>query len=230
MVNKKSFGTMIVMAVMLFFAVGAEVYAQNIFYATKKGMVLTYENKDYGESVRPYRVETIIDVKGSGNNLTITYNRVYLDTNRKSRGGEPNTQTVDVKDGTVFIDTQKPFDEAGIKYSADLEEIPGTMRPGQKLKDWQFTMTLALGFIKQTQVAKHTNRECVAIEDIKVPAGTFTCYKVTATVTSTKFDGKTGVIKNITWYAPNIGIVKFESYDSNNKLRVSDILIELKGN
>jgi len=70
-----------------------------------------------------------------------------------------------------------------------------------------------------------TEGKYLAIEDVKVPAGTFKCRKVTSTSINI-----TTVQTVIAWYAPNIGTVKTETYDDKNKLISGSVLVELKGN
>jgi hypothetical protein len=74
-----------------------------------------------------------------------------------------------------------------------------------------------------------TDGECLAIEDVTVPAGTFKSHKITQTVSTTVMKMNTSA-KTLSWYSPGIGTVKTETYDSKNKLTGSTELVELKGN
>jgi hypothetical protein len=71
-----------------------------------------------------------------------------------------------------------------------------------------------------------TDQQCLAIEDVIVPAGTFKCHKVTQTSTATVMR-RTIITKTISWYAPNIGTVKSETYDDKNKLQSSIELVQV---
>jgi hypothetical protein len=115
-----------------------------------------------------------------------------------------------------------PGTEAFIEIEGDKLRIPSNLEPGSKLDDVKFTMTLNMGFKVRTEIVL-SNQECVAVEDLTVPAGTFKCYKVTQTSTATVMR-KTVTTKTITWYTPNIGSVKSESYDEKNKLQSSNVL------
>jgi hypothetical protein len=70
--------------------------------------------------------------------------------------------------------------------------------------------------------------KCVAIEDVKVPAGTFKCRKITVKAT-TPVMGTTTVLTNTMWEAPNIGTVKSETYYDKIGLVSRSELVEIKG-
>jgi len=106
-------------------------------------------------------------------------------------------------------------------------ELPSNMKPGQALKPYGITMTMDVAGTKMNTVIKAVGK-CLAIEDVKVPAGTFKCHKITQTITTTVM-GNNNVSTEVAWYAPNIGTVKTESYDDKNKLAHSSVLAELKG-
>jgi len=84
--------------------IGAGVYAQNNFFASKVGMTLTYANNDARGNTDSYSVLTIKDVKGSGRNMTITYGAKALDKNRRPSKDLPDEQIfqVTIKDNVVI--------------------------------------------------------------------------------------------------------------------------------
>jgi hypothetical protein len=221
----------------LILVVGTGLYAQNAFFAVKKGMVLTYAENDAKGKTAGHSVLTIKDVKGSGRNMTITYGVEILDKNRKPLKNSPGEMTYEVviKDGVVITDINQyvpaELGQAGVSIdiSGEPPEIPGNLQPGQKIKDAEITITIDMGFIKMTTLTKFTNQECLAIEDITVPAGTFKCHKITQTMTVTS-GKKSQVTTTVSWYAPNIGEIKTETYDAKNKLTGSEVLVELTGN
>ena len=201
--------------------------AQNIFFPAKEGMKLTYANLNAKGNVVSYTLQTIKKVEGSGDNLIISYVGQVLDKNRRPSSDNPLEipYTVKIVNGVVEWDMKAfgaPGTEAFIEIEGDKLRIPSTLAPGSKLDDVKFTMTLNMGFKVRTEIAL-SNQECVAVEDLTVPAGTFKCYKVTQTSTATVMR-KTVITKGITWYAPGIGSVKSESYDDKNKLQSSNVL------
>jgi len=221
---------------MFVIAIGAGLYAQNNFFPSKAGIVLTYADNDAGGNVQGYSVLTIKDVKGSGRNMTIAYGLKALDKNRKplnNMPGEMNYQVV-IKDNVAVMDINRMIPaqsrEKGVKaeVTGTPIELPNNLQPGQSLKASEATITIDLGVMKVITVVK-TEGKCLAVEDVKVPAGTFKCHKITQKVTSTAMN--TTIVETIvSWYAPNIGTVKSETYDDKNKLISSSVLVELKGN
>jgi len=222
---------------MFVIGMGAGLYAQNNFFPSKVGMALTYANNDARGNAQSYSVLTIKDVKGSGRNMTINFVGSVLDKNRKplkDAPGEMNYQVV-IKDNVVIMDVKMmiPAEMQGqglkIEAKGTPMEIPGSLQPGQSLKDSDVTIAMDMGIMKMNTVAKMTEGKCLAIEDVRVPAGTFKCHKITQKITSTAMNTTT-VQTTVSWYAPNIGTVKTETYDDKNKLVSGSVLAELKGN
>ena len=201
------------------------VAAQDIFFPTKQGMSLVYANLDAKGKVDSYTRQTIRNVEGSGNNLSVTYVGQSLDKNRKPVSDLEVPLTVTVNNGVVEWDMKSfaaPGTEGLIEIEGDKMRLPSNLSPGDKLDDAKFTMTLNMGLKIKTDMTI-TNQQCLAIEDVTVPAGTFKCHKVTQTGTATVMR-KTTTTKTISWYAPGIGTVKSESYNDKDKLQSSTVL------
>ena len=205
--------------------------AQSIFFPTRAGIVLTYVQNDAKGKATSYTILTIKSVEGSGNNMTINYVGQALDKNRKPISDAPLEipYTVIISNGVVELDMKSfaaPGTEGLIEIEGDKLRIPPTLSPGDKLNDAKFTITLNMGLKIRTEMSL-TDQECLAIEDVTVPAGTFKCHKVTQTNTATVMRRAT-TVKTVSWYAPGVGTVKSETYDSKNKLQSSQELVELK--
>jgi len=198
--------------------------AQSIFFPSKQGLKLVYANIDTKGKIESYTSQTISKVEGSGDNLTITYVGQVLDKNRKPVSDPPIEvpYTVTVSNGVVEWDMKSfaaPGTEAFIEIEGDKLRIPSTLSSGDKLDDAKFTMTVNMGFKIRTEILL-TDQQCLAIEDVTVPAGTFKCHKVTQTNIATVMR-KTVTTKTISWYAFGIGTVKSESYNDKGKLQSS---------
>jgi len=201
------------------------VSAQDIFFPSKQGMTLLYANLDAKGKVDSYTRQTIRQVEGSGNNLSVTYVGQVLDKNRKPVSEVEVPLTVTVNNGVVEWDMKSfaaPGTEGFIEIEGDKIRIPATLSPGDKLDDVKFTMTLNMGFKIRTEMAL-TEQQCLAIEDVTVPAGTFKCHKVSQKSAATVMR-KTVVSKTISWYAPGLGTVKSETYNDKDKLQSSLVL------
>ena len=203
------------------------VSAQDIFFPSKQGISLVYANMDAKGKVDSYTRQTIRSVEGSGNNLSVSYVGQALDKNRKPVSDVEIPFTVTVTNGVVEWDMKSfvsvaPGTEAFIEIEGDKIRIPSTLSPGDKLADAKFTMTLNMGIKIRTEISI-TDQQCLAIEDVTVPAGTFKCHKVTQTSAATVMR-KTTNTKTVSWYAPGLGTVKSESYDEKGKLQSSIVL------
>jgi hypothetical protein len=110
-------------------------------------------------------------------------------------------------------------------------ELPNDLKPGQSFKIPEINMTTGVGAEKVKSVVKMEGK-CVAIEDVKVPAGKFKCrkisFKLTATATTTDISTTT-VITSVLWEAPNIGTVKSETWHDKIGLISRSELVEIKG-
>jgi hypothetical protein len=223
----------LIMAIFII-AVGSGLYAQN-YTPPKVGTVLTYANNDAKGNVQDYSQITVKDVKGSGNNMTITFAGVGLDKNRKPVKGAEFTYKAEVKNGVMIMDLNQliPVEMKNQGMKMDIKgtgmELPSNLKAGQALKPYDATITMDISGIKMTSKIKYEGK-CVAIEDLKVPAGTFKCHKINEKITTNVMNMNT-VGTNTSWWAASLGFfsVKTESYDEKNKLVSSQVLIELKG-
>jgi len=206
--------------------------AQNIFFPTKAGTVLVYAQKNAKGNPESFSKTIIKSVEGSGNNMTISYVTQILDKNKKP--GNPPVEVplkMIIKNGVMIMDMKGMFagqmkdQQIKMEISGVPMELPANMQPGQSLKDADVTLTMDMGIMKMKTMMKMTDGKCVAIEDMTTPAGTFTCYKISQTVSTTVM-GKSSTSKTVSWYAQGIGAVKTETYNDKDKLQGSTELVE----
>ena len=206
-------------------------FAQNFFFPSKKGTSLVYANLDAKGKVVSHLLQTIKDVKASGNNYTIHCVSQGLDKNRNPLSDPPTEMPliVNVSNGVVEWD-MKSFavgTEGAIEIEGDKLQMPSTLKIGDKLKDVAFSMTINVGIQIRTEISL-TDMECVGVEEVTVPAGTFKCHKVTQTINTTAMR-RTLTTKTLTWYAPGIGTVKSETYDAKGSLTAKMELVAMEG-
>jgi len=218
-------------------SVNATGAGQNIFFASKAGMVLTSAQNDAKGNVESYSVLTVKKVEGSGNNKTVTYGISALDKNRnpllKGSLAEMSYKAI-IKDGVVILDINQMI-PAQVREQGALKmevtgtpmELPSVMQPGQSLKPSEITIAIDAGIMKVNTVVK-TEGKFLSIEDVKVPAGTFRCHKITQKITTAAVIVTTTQTV-VSWYAPDIGNVKTVTYDDKNNLVSSSELVEVKG-
>ena len=202
--------------------------AQNIFFPTKVGSVQTYATLNNKGKVEGYVRQTITDIKGGGNDMTISYLSEIVD--KENKDGEAKMSiplTIHIKDGIMYFDLnsmmpaqkdQPQMGELKMEITGAPTEIPTNLQVGQTLKDANMVMSMNMGFIKMKTEVNLTIGKCLAIEDVTVPAGTYKSHKVTQTAEATVMKIK-ATTTTITWYAPGVGTVKSETYDKDNKLQ-----------
>lgn len=114
----------------------------------------------------------------------------------------------------------------GFKIETTDMQFPASMSPGQQLNDASIQLSLE-GPMPMNMVTSITNRKVENQEAVTTPAGTFNCYKISydlfSKVSIVRTEGKV-----IEWYAPNVGLVRSESYNKKNKLLGFNELTSLK--
>jgi hypothetical protein len=175
-------------------------------------------------------------VTKTGDEVSVTGNSETFDKKGNSSG--KNTFTMKCKGGAFYMDMrsmvtaeqQSSFKDAKVKIESTDMEFPSELTVGSTLKDASFSMTTEApegGFALPLSISiKVTNRKVEAKETVTTPAGAFECYKLTADVESKfvfKFSGK-----SVTWYNPEVGTVKSETYNNKGKMQDYSLLTELK--
>ena len=213
---------------------GTGVSAQYIFFPTKEGFTWVFADLDAKGKTGNYSRQTIKKSDGSGDNYTITYLFESLDKNQKPVGGQSQEilYTVNINNGVVELDLKSLLkstgnDEALVEIEGDRLKIPPTLAIGDKLDDVKIIISMEAGGMKFKSDMTLTEQQCIAIEDVTVPAGTFKCHKVTQTNTLTIMRRAT-ITKTVSWFAPDIGTVKTEEYDAKGKLQSSRVLHSVK--
>jgi hypothetical protein len=129
--------------------------------------------------------------------------------------------------GYLSPETMSAYKDMEVKVNSTNLEVPGRVKVGDKLKDGSLTMDISTnGFKFMTLTVLITDRTVEAEESVTTPAGTFTCFKFSQTVTT-----KVGVkvtVKSYDWLSNGVGMIKNESYTTDGKLNSRMELIELK--
>jgi hypothetical protein len=208
--------------------------AQETFFPTKEGTVLTYKSFDKKENVTNMLKYTIKHVTIQGKNIDITYLCESIDPKDKLVFKEEIT--IHQKDDKIYIDMGNFINKAAFQQNGEIPaeveitgnnmELPLNPQPGESLPDANIEMALKMGFVKMKMSATITNRKSESIEDITVKGGTFKCYKFSGEVNTVAMGIKVNA-KSAEWYAKGIGTVKMESYDKKGNLQSRTELIEV---
>lgn len=209
--------------------------AQETFFPTKEGMVLTYKSFDKKDKLSGMMKYTIEKVNISGSDIDFTYLCESLDNKEKLVFKEEIT--VHQKGDVMYIDmgnflNKAAFQQEGtipatVEVKGNNMEIPLNPSPGQTLPDANIEMAMKMGFINMKMSAAVTNRKVEAIEDISVSGGTFKCYKFSGNVNTVAMGIKVQA-KTVEWFAKGIGTVKTESYDKKGELTGRTELVEIR--
>ncbi len=209
--------------------------AQETFFPTKEGMVLTYKSFDKKDKLSGIMKYTIEKVNINGNNIDITYLCESFDNKEKLVFKEEIT--VHQKGDVMYIDMGNFLNKAAFQQEgsipAEVEvkgnnmEIPLNPTPGQTLPDASIEMAMKMGIVNMKMSADVTNRKVEGIEDITVSGGTFKSYKFSSDVNTVAMGIKVQA-KSVEWYAKGIGSVKTESYDKKGNLTGRTELVEVK--
>ena len=209
--------------------------AQETFFPTKEGTVLTYKSFDKKGKETSGVKYTIKDVKGSGDNIDITCKVESFDA--KEEMVYSDEITIQQRGDKMYFDMGNFLNKAAFQQNGEIPatveitgnsmEIPLKAEAGQTLPDASVTMAMKMGFINMKMSANITNRKVEGWEDLTVKAGTFNCCKFSGDVNATAM-GINMKSKNTDWYAKGIGMVKTVSYDKNGQLQSTTELIDLK--
>ena len=209
--------------------------AQETFFPTKEGMVLTYKSFDKKDKLSGMMKYTIEKVNISGSDIDFTYLCESLDNKEKLVFKEEIT--IHQKGDVMYIDmgnflNKAAFQQEGtipatVEVKGNNMEIPLNPSPGQTLPDANIEMAMKMGFINMKMSAAVTNRKVEAIEDISVSGGTFKCYKFSGNINTVAMGIKVQA-KTVEWFAKGIGTVKTESYDKKGELTGRTELVEIK--
>lgn len=209
--------------------------AQETFFPTKEGMVLTYKSFDKKDKLSGMMKYTIEKVNVNGNNIDFTYLCESLDNKEKLVFKEEIT--VHQKGDVMYIDmgnflNKAAFQKEGtipatVEVKGNNMEIPLNPSPGQTLPDANIEMAMKMGFVNMKMSAAVTNRKVEAIEDISVSGGSFKCYKFSGDVITVAMGIKVQA-KTVEWFAKGIGTVKTESYDKKGEMIGRTELVEVR--
>jgi len=229
----------IAFALIMVIFVAAGAFADDIFFPSKKGMVLTTATLNQSGKPESFARMTVKDVSGSGANKSITCVLLPLDSNRKPTANSTGYEyTINVVNNVLELDMRSVLASAleampqgmPVEITGGKMRLPAKLAAGDKLEDANMKMSVNMGVASMEFSVSVTNHKCVAVEKVTVPAGTFECYKVTQTtaVSSSIMGTQTAETSNsATWYAKGIGSVKTVVYDANGKVGTTTELQEI---
>jgi len=180
----------------------------------------------------------VTKVYTSGDSTVAILNSTYTDTKKN----EPHSSEVKMAcvNGTFVMDMSGAMNTASQQSGHDMKVVcKGNMiayktsyTVGEKLDDINMIMeTYSNGSLFSTTNIVLTNRKIEAFDDVKVPAGTYKCYKISYTTNVTMMMGSIKIpgikpFNSVMFYSTTAGMVRSESY-KDDKLSSYNELLEL---
>jgi len=211
------------------------VSAQNCeaYIPTKEGQMLMFRTMNKKGKVQTYYSQELLSKKDKDGGTAYEIIQTTYNTNKNKDVLKKDTLEFFCKNNTFYIDMHsflnedqlKSYDESQITMDFKNIAYPTNLKPGMTLEDGYIEATINAGFpiVFRTDI---TNRKAETYETVTTLAGTFKTIKITEDVTS-KIGFMTIKMHSINWVKMNIGNIKSESYDKNNKLISTTELISI---
>lgn len=193
------------------------------YVPTEKGTVWEITNYDKKGKTTGRAVYELVDKVENGNEITFTVKYVAYD--KKDKEIFTNSFEAKCVDGKFEFDMTYKMDGTALQSYQDMDievdasefEIPDfDASPGTQLADGSLTVNMGSGGLGLKMTILITNRLVEAQESITTPAGSFECVVLSQDITTKVMVNVKGSSKE--WYAPEIGMVRSESYNKKGKL------------
>lgn len=201
-----------------------------LYFPSEVGSVLEYTYYSKPGKVQSSAKQTIIGKDDSGGKLKLDISSESFD--EKGKYVFKFDYSVWCDGSTFYVDMKSMMGTMNLKDMGDFKietkdmQFPANPVPGQQLSDASITLATE-GPVPMGISTNLTNRKVEAFEKMTTPAGSFDCVKITCDAFS-----KVTIIKTeshiVEWYAPNVGLVRSETYDKRGKLTGINELTSLK--
>ncbi len=200
--------------------------AQNCeaYIPTKVGQKLMFQTSNKKGKVQSYYSQELFSKKDKDGGTAFKIIQTSYDTSKKREITNQDTLEFFCKDNTFYIDMStflneeqmKAYDESQITTDYKNIGYPVNLKPGMTLEDGYVEATINAGvpIVFRTDI---TNRNAEAYETVTTTAGTFKTIKVSQDLKA-KFAFMNLKMHTVTWVKSNIGNIKSETYDKNDKL------------
>ncbi len=218
--------SLLALCLLLFIAVSVSAQDCSKYYPFEEGT--TFQITNYDKKDKPAGVIDYVVKESAGDTAIIAYE--MLDD--KGQLIMSSEYGITCKDDGISIDFKSLLSPGVMNQYKDMEVdisgtdliLPNDLSPGQQLPDAEVLMNVSMAPINMKMTVKMLNRNVQANETITTPAGTFDCVVITydhETKMGMKISGKAKQ-----WFAEDVGMVKFESYNKKGKLIGSSVLTQ----
>lgn len=218
-------------AATLIFALTLSLFAgaEEPYFCNRQGAKLHYERKEVKDGSLVWRhVMTIDTVSPDG---AVRYNSRFTKPGGGQMYGGAVALSVVIKDsGDVEMNVAQSvgsvmanlFNAKNLKTTGGKTVLPSDMKPGDVLPDVSGTASTKLASMNVAV----SDRKVLKRETVTTPAGKFDCIVVQ------EHKVEKGTLRNRvttarTWYARGVGMVRHDTYDKNDKLETSEVLVKI---
>ncbi len=207
------------------------------FYPFKAGTSWELSNYNSADKFQGKSNSTVNSISKNANGFKANISTKSED----AKGKETSNSTFDVEciNNVIKMDMKnilgdmeqmksfKDMKDVTIEFSGDNMETPKNIKIGDSLKSSTMVMTIKSGdMVMATITIDIYDRIVQAKEEVKVPAGTYMCYKVSyRTRVNSNFAGMSNKSESQTtqWLSQGVGPVKTENY-SKGKITTYSLL------
>jgi len=199
----------------------------NPFYILKEGKKWETSNYNYKDKYLGKQAHEIISISQEGKKLTAkTLIKAY---DKKDKLEFEKEIDIYCEDGVVSLDmsqylpaeTMAAFKDMDVTMDINPVDIPQQLSVGETLEGGSVNMTMK-GPITMTMNVSVKDRKVAAKEDITVPAGKYSTYKITYTIVVDMMGQRK--MGSADWVAEGVGVVRTESYNKSGELRYYTVL------
>ncbi len=207
-------------------------------YLFHKGTVVEAVNYDGGGKETSKQVSTVVNVSNEGG---ATVSEVEMKNISAGSNEQVFTGKYSCDGNNLYVDLSSLFasmEAKGAKIEGDPIVFPINITEGQSLPDASYSFTVSKGDKEMKIKSTIKNRKVEGRESVTTPAGTFNCYKISATVdASMEMPGQDEKTKQMMeamkkampkqrftmFFDPNVSIVKVDTYSGDQLVSRSEV-------
>jgi len=215
------------------------VYSQNcrFYIPLEENKGFKYKSYDVNDQRQGSQEKVIKNVISVNDHSIATIISKYFD--KEDRIQHEGDFTLKCTDDETIIDIKSILDPSIMERYSDMNIsmetkdiiIPTYLDIGQNLPDANMHIKISIGDVAISNINFDLqDRKVDSKESITVPAGTFDCYKIS--YNSKMKSESMGIpvelsIKHVEYHAPNVGMIRSETYDENGNLQGYTILNQI---
>jgi hypothetical protein len=203
------------------------------FFWFKEGSSFSYDVKDGSGKSIATTTTTIDKVHSDGGAMIADYTTTFGDGKKVNASYRCEGDKLYMNMKSLMSSMQMKQADVEMEVSDAYISFPWDMKPGDKLDDAVFEIkSKQNGKEFMTMKMVTSDRTVGPAEKVTTPAGTWDCFVITEKISSTAtMMGKqmmTQEMKSVQYFAPDAGLVKFETRDASGKVSTQSELTMLK--